>query len=146
MKPKYRELKLIAIIAITAFVVCSLGNRFLLANAPRASGDPDKWLEEQLKLSDVQVQKLAGIEARYDQQKLEITAKIRTANAELAAAILEDKRYSKRVEKAQAAIHSAQGELQRATLEHFFELQPHLTPEQRETLNAVAVNALYNNP
>jgi Spy/CpxP family protein refolding chaperone len=145
MKPKYRELKLIAIIAITAFAVCSLGNRFLLTNAPRTS-DPDKWLEEQLKLTDTQVQKLAGLEARYDQRKIEITAKIRTANAELAAAILDDKRYSNRVEKAQAAIHSAQGELQRATLEHFFEMQPHLTPEQRETLNAVAVNALYNNP
>jgi Spy/CpxP family protein refolding chaperone len=145
MKSKYRELRLIILVAITAFVICGISNRFLIPSAPGVR-DPDNWLEAQLKLTDTQVQQLAGIEARYDQQKIELSAKIRTANAELAAAILEDKRYSKRVEKAQAAIHAAQGEMQRATLEHFFELQPHLTPEQRETLNAVAVNALYHNP
>lgn len=144
MKSKYREWKLILIVAVTAFVVCSVSNRLLLPQ-PRTS-DPEKWLEDQLTLTEAQRKQLGDVEARYDQRKTELTAKIRAANAELAAAILQDKRFSKRVEKAQAAIHDVQGELQRATLEHFFEMQPHLTPEQLEKLNALAVNALYHNP
>lgn len=144
MKSKYRELRLVVIVALTAFAVCNLSNRFLLPQ-PRTS-DPEKWLEDQLKLTDAQQQQLADVEQRYDQRKTDLTAKIRAANAELAAAILQDKKFSKRVEKAQAAIHDVQGELQRATLEHFFEMQPHLTPEQLQILNSAAVNALYHNP
>jgi nickel and cobalt resistance protein CnrR len=145
MKPSTRELRLIVIVALTAFTVCALSNRFLLPHAPHIA-DPDQWLEDQLKLTDKQQQQLADVESRYEARKDELAGKIRTANAELATAILEDKRYTKRVEQAQASIHTLQGELQRATLEHFFEMQPHLTPEQRETLNAMAVNALYHNP
>jgi Spy/CpxP family protein refolding chaperone len=145
MKPKYRELRLILLVALTAFAICTISNRFMLSHEKHPQ-DPDQWLEDQLKLTAAQQTKLAEVESRYDQRKSDLAVKIRAANADLAKAIMEDKRYSERVKKAEAAIHAAQGELKRATLEHFFEMQPHLTPEQRETLNALAVNALYHNP
>lgn len=145
MKPKYRELRLILLVALTAFAVCTLSNRMFFSPAA-APEDPDKWLELQLKLDDEQRAKLAEVEARYDLRKAELGAKIRTANAALAKAIMEDKAYSPRVKAAEVAIHDAQGELKRATLEHFFEMQPHLTPKQRETLIRLAANALYHNP
>lgn len=145
MKSKYRELRLILLVALTAFAVCGLSNRFFFSPSV-IPGDADKWLEVQLKLDNTQRARLAEIEARYNLRKAELGAKIRTANAALAKAIMEDKTYSPRVKAAEIAIHNSQGELKRATLEHFFELQPHLTPEQRETLIRLAANALYQNP
>ena len=146
MKPKYRELRLILLVALTAFAVCGLSNRLFFSPTVVGEEDADKWLEVQLKLDDAQRAKLAEVEARYELRKAELGAKIRTANAGLAKAIMEDKTYSPRVKAAEVEIHNSQGELKRATLEHFFEMQPHLTPQQRETLIRLAANALYHNP
>ncbi|MEO8353541.1 MAG: hypothetical protein ABI680_17570, partial [Chthoniobacteraceae bacterium] len=55
---------------------------------------------------------------------------------------LEDRSDSERVKAAVARIHQAQGELQNATLQHIFEMQPVLTPQQYEKLLQSTAEAL----
>ena len=72
--------------------------------------------------------------------------KIHVGNLELAAAMLEDKTFSDRVAASVERIHHAQGELQKATIEHIFDMQTILTPQQAEKLNKLAADALVQNP
>jgi hypothetical protein len=67
------------------------------------------------------------------------------ANSELAESILKDKSYSPSVEKSVAEIHSAMGQLQKATLEHIFELKEVLDAEQYERLIELTVQGLSEN-
>ena len=62
---------------------------------------------------------------------------------ELAQAILQDKDNSPRVTVAIEKIQQAQGALQKATLQHVFEMKEALTPEQYQKLLNLTANALY---
>lgn len=93
-----------------------------------------------------QDRKLLPIEKKFISKKQEMEALIHEANHELAAAINEDGNYSPRVKQAVDKIHMAQGELQKVTLEHFFEMHTVLNPEQRKKLNALTTDALTHNP
>ena len=59
---------------------------------------------------------------------------IRRANKELAEAIKQDQADSPRVSAVVERIHHAQAELQKATIEHVFEMKGVLTPEQYQKL------------
>ena len=74
------------------------------------------------------------------------TASVTPSSPELAAAMLEDKAFSERVAAAVERIHHAQGELQKLTIEHIFDMQTVLTPQQAEKLNKLAADALIQNP
>ena len=84
-------------------------------------------------------------ERRYEETKRHLEEVIRLANSELAENILKDKSYSPSVEKSVAEIHSAMGQLQKATLEHIFELKEVLDAEQYERLIELTVQGLSEN-
>lgn len=101
------------------------------------------WIHEQLQLTQGQEQKLETTEKKFTEQKKHFSELIRLANMELAQSLLEDKIYSSHVSAAVEKIHAAQGELQKATLQHVFEMKEVLTPEQYQKLLNLTANALY---
>jgi Spy/CpxP family protein refolding chaperone len=134
--------KILLAIAWVAFMVCFFSNHVWHSmNAQDAHHN----LHEQLKITSQQDKKLEPIEQRFLTRKTELEATIKEANAKLGKAIMEDKAYSPRVKAAVEDIHHAQGELQKATLEHLFDMQSVLTPEQSEKLNRMAADALIHN-
>jgi Spy/CpxP family protein refolding chaperone len=146
MKRVYRHLRLVIIVALVAFAVCWASNTWLFMPALKSPEVAHGWLHNELHITADEEKKLHPIEERFDARKKELEGKIRDANVALGKAIMEDKRYSDRVQAAVDSIHHAQGELQKATLEHLFEMQAQLTPQQAETLNSLAANALFSNP
>lgn len=145
MKPFYRDLRLVIVVAVVAFAACWGSNTWLF---PRQTVPQDShvWLHDKLHITSEQDIKLHPIEERFANRKKELEARIREANRVLGTAIMEDKRYSERVKAGVDAIHHAQGELQKATMEHLFEMQTVLTQEQKDTLNKLAADALQHNP
>lgn len=145
MKRFHRDLRLSLIVAALAFGVCwFVGNYFM--GHRQVAHDPHQWLHEQLHITAEQDVKLAPIEKKFSNQKKALEEAIIDANHELAAAISKDGNYSPRVKQAVEKIHMAQGELQKATLEHLFEMHGVLTPEQRKKLNSLTTDALTHNP
>lgn len=131
----------IALVAFGAFYAC--GNFF---KAPHHQIDAHVWLHEQIGITAEQDQKLTEIEKKFADKQRALREKIHVGNLELAAAMLEDKAFSERVAAAVERIHHAQGELQKLTIEHIFDMQTVLTPQQAEKLNKLAADALVQNP
>lgn len=132
----------IALLAFGAFYAC--GNFF---KAPHHNQiDAHVWLHEQIGITADQDQKLIEIERTFAEKQRVLRGKIHVGNLELAAAMLEDKAFSERVAAAVERIHHAQGELQKLTIEHIFDMQTVLTPQQAEKLNKLAADALVQNP
>lgn len=145
MTPFYRNLSIAVIVAVFAFFVY-VAALPRLAPSRSSPAEAHAWLHRTLHVNSAQDQKLLGIEHRFAARKAAMEGRIRQANADLASAILDDRSYSERVKKAVEDIHRTQGELQQATLEHLFEMQTVLTPEQAEKLNRLAADALSSNP
>jgi len=99
-------------------------------------------IHQKLGLTPEQEKKLEPIEQRFAQQKEQLLQSIRQANVQLAKAIREDKPNSSEITTAVAAIHAAQGELQKVTLDHVFEMNAVLQPEQYQRLLDLTAQAL----
>ena len=132
----------IALVAFGVFYACS--NFFKTPHHSQI--DAHIWLHEQIGITAEQDQKLTEIEKNFAKKQSVLREKIHVGNLELAAAMLEDKTFSERVAAAVERIHHAQGELQKATIEHIFDMQTILTPQQAEKLNKLAADALVQNP
>ena len=132
----------IALVGFGAFYAC--GN--LLKSPHHNQIDAHAWLHEQIGITAEQDQKLSEIENNFAEKRKVLREKIHVGNLELAAAMLEDKAFSERVAAAVERIHHAQGELQKLTIEHIFDMQTVLTPQQAEKLNKLAADALVQNP
>ncbi len=135
MNNALRLVLLLAAVAVVAVASCLATNRLLhgriIGTRP---AEAHEWIHRELNISAAQDQALTAVEERYAQRRRELTEAIRAANMELARAIVEDRGYSPRVTAAVEKIHRAQGELQKATLEHVFEMRPALSPEQYDKL------------
>lgn len=132
----------IALVGFSTFYAC--GNFFKVPHHNQI--DAHVWLHEQIRITAEQDQKLSEIEKKFADKQHELRKKIHIGNLELAAAMLEDKTFSARVTAAVERIHHVQGELQKATIEHIFDMQTVLTPQQAEKLNKLAADALIQNP
>ena len=108
--------------------------------------DAHIWLHKQISITAEQDRALTEIEKKFSGKQRVLQAEIHTGNVELATAMMEDGKFSERVAAAVERIHRAQGELQKATIEHIFNMQTVLTPEQAEKLNKLAADALIQNP
>jgi Spy/CpxP family protein refolding chaperone len=144
MKRFYRDFRLAFFIAALSFVVFWLVGGSLMGHHAQIH-DPHHYLHEKLGTTTEQDKKLIPIEEKFSVKKQELETKIMDANHELAEAINKDGSYSVRVKTAVEKIHMAQGELQKATLEHLFEMHSLLTPEQRKKLNLLTTDALTHN-
>ncbi len=145
MKRFYKDLRLAVIVAALSLGACWLVGKSMFGHHEHTH-DPHQWLHEQLNLTTEQDRQLIPIEKKFVSKKQEMETLIHEANHELAAAINEDGNYSSRVKQAVDKIHMAQGELQKVTLEHLFEMHTVLNPEQRKKLNALTTDALTHNP
>ncbi len=132
----------VAVAALAAFLTFRW-----VANRPSVgSADPHKWLHKELHITDAQHKALEPIETRYAERERVLREKMRQANRELAAAIAKSKAYSPEVAAAVEKVHQHMGELQKASLEHLFEMRTVLTPEQSERLFQLAHDALEKSP
>jgi nickel and cobalt resistance protein CnrR len=132
----------IALVGFGAFYAC--GN--FLKSPHHNQIDAHVWLHEQIGITAAQDKKLSEIEKKFADKQKVLREKIHVGNLELAAGMLEDKAFSERVAAAVERIHHAQGELQKLTIEHIFDMQTVLTPQQAEKLNKLAADALIQNP
>ncbi len=138
----------IVIVLATAFSGLYLGQHFMQMPHEHHARDSGSWhqvLHDKLHITAEQETKLTDIEKRYRQRRQYLEEQIRLANMELADAIKADKSFSPKVQAATDKIHGAMGELQKATLEHLFEMRPILTDEQNRKLEQMVADALYEN-
>lgn len=92
------------------------------------------WLHANLDISAEQEAELHPIEHAYDDRRIELRNEIDLAGKRLAVAIREHGESSPELEAAREQLGAAQGELQQATLDHFFAMKQYLSPEQGEKL------------
>lgn len=109
-------------------------------------GDAHGRIHGELQITEDQEKRLEPLEQRYEEDKRHWAEKIRLANVDLATAIEEDKDESPRVLAAVQRIHEAQGELQKVTLRHVFEMKAILTSSQYDRLIQLTADALAQEP
>jgi Spy/CpxP family protein refolding chaperone len=136
--------------ALAAIAIISAASSFLtLRMVSRDQGHPaedyHEWIHKKLNMTPEQERRSLTSERRYEETKRHLEEVIRLANSELAERILKDKSYSPSVEKSVAEIHSAVGQLQKATLEHIFELKEVLDAEQYGRLIELTAQGLSEN-
>lgn len=102
----------------------------------------DELLHRQLRLSDEQKQRLAGIEASYTQERVVPERQMRLANRELAAAVFSEHRYGPAAQRAIEHFHQAMQTLQEETLQHILAMRSVLTPDQAQQFDRAVSEAL----
>jgi Spy/CpxP family protein refolding chaperone len=122
-------LLLFGVVGVTAGTASFVTNRLFYRSA-RGLASEHIQIHQKLGLTPEQEKRLEPIEQRFAQQKEQLLHSIRQANGQLAKAIREDKSNSPEITTAVAAIRAAQGELQKVTLDHVFEMKAVLQPEQ----------------
>jgi Spy/CpxP family protein refolding chaperone len=105
-----------------------------------------RWLHQELQLTPEQHKALEPIEAKFAEQQRSLVEKLRLAKAQLARAMAEDKAYTPRVTAEVEMVHHCMGDLQKASIEHVFEMRTVLTPAQSEKLLSLAQQALEEAP
>ena len=145
MRTYQKEITYFFAIAAVTFVAI-----YFCLNVVRPSGqsqiDAHVWLHKQISITAEQDRALTQIEKKFAEKQRQLQAEIHAGNVELANAMMEGGKFSERVATAVESIHHAQGELQKATIEHIFDMQTVLTPEQADKLNKLAADALIQNP
>lgn len=142
MKRFVPALVLLHVAVITAFVGGWLCVRHFAKRPEMSHAGAHQWFHSQIGITEEQESRLEPIEQRYAEQRKHSSQMLRIANGELAQAILNDRQDSPRVSAAVLKIHEAMSDLQRATLQHIFEMKPVLTPEQYDKLLKLSADAL----
>jgi Spy/CpxP family protein refolding chaperone len=104
------------------------------------------WLHRELKLTDAQHEALKPIETKFAERQRGLAAALRDANVQLAKAMGEEKGYTPRVAAAVEHVHHCMGDLQKASIEHVFEMRAVLSPEQGDKLLRLAQQSLEQSP
>jgi len=141
MKRWIQLLLLFGVVAVTAGTANFLISQLFFRGAPGLVSAHIQ-IHQKLGLTPEQEKRLEPIEQRFAQQKEQLLHSIRQANGRLAKAIRDDKSNSSEIATAVATIHAAQGELQKVTLDHVFEMKPVLQPEQYQKLLDLTAQAL----
>lgn len=147
MKHWLRLSLFVALIAAAAGSACFLtGKLFPSRERVGSSVNYHFWIHRQLGLRPEQEKALEPVEEKFANRRRQLMGLIREGNRELAQALVSDKGDSAQVKAAVAKIHHAQGELQKAVLEHVFAMQPVLKPDQYERLIKMTAEALRDAP
>ena len=100
----------------------------------RTETDFHAWMHAHLDLTPEQHDALAPHEESFERERARLGDEIRAAGNEVASALgaatLDDARLKSALER----LNRHQGELQRATLDHFFAMKRHLRPAQARKL------------
>jgi Spy/CpxP family protein refolding chaperone len=142
-------MKTIAAFFLTVVAVAALSSFCTLrwaASRQSAALNAHAWLHRELDLTADQHEALQPIEDRFALRQRELSEQLRSANRDLAKLIGQDKAYTPAVAAAVETIHHRMGELQKASIEHVFEMRTVLTPAQGDRLLRLAQQALQANP
>jgi len=125
----------IATVALSGLTTAVVSRWFDRGQA-ESSSDTDfhRWMHDHLGLSAEQHRALEPAEQAFDRERERLRGEIAAAGLELAEAVRTGERTSPEIPGALGRLHHAQGELQRATLDHFFAMKEQLDPEQAEKL------------
>lgn len=102
--------------------------------ATPGNSDFHSWLHQHLEVTPEQDAVLHPHEQQYDETSQRLRAEISAAGADLAAAIGQQTSLTPEIQAAMQRLHTAQAQLQTATLDHFFTMKRHLSPEQAERM------------
>jgi hypothetical protein len=97
-------------------------------------GDFHAWMHENLVITPEQERLLAPFEKSYETERQQWRDEIGRAGRDLAEAIRNTAAPGPEMEAALSRLNVAQGALQRATLDHFFTMKQHLSPDQAERM------------
>jgi Spy/CpxP family protein refolding chaperone len=136
---------LLVLVAIVAAASCWTTSHLLVQRTPQPN-DFHHWLHTQLGITADQDKALEQEEDRFAAKRKDLVETIQKDNAELAAAMAQDREYSPRVQAAVEKIHHAQSALEEVTLEHIFAMKPILSPEQFDKLLKLTSEALNSPP
>ncbi len=137
-------------VGAVVFVAC-LGGSYLGIGLSRghssefvthSGGATHAELHQAIVLTPQQEEKLIPLEAKAKKREDELRSSLNAANADLARVLANERSYSPEVEKAVEKIHKAMAKLQKATLEHLFEMEGILTSEQYDQLLQLAGESL----
>lgn len=103
------------------------------------------FVHHELDLSSTQQQQLSKLEADFAVKRKSLELSLRAANADLAAAMEAEHEYGPKVNSAIETVHERMGALQKATVEHVFDMRRLLTAEQQKAFDARVGNALTAN-
>ena len=148
MKKRYiNAFSLVLIVLLVAFGAMFMSHHYMNMSHDFMghAGDTHSYLHSKLGITAEQEKQLQEIETTYQKRKLRLEETIRLTNMELADAIKKNPSFTPEVQQAVDKIHMAMGELQKASLEHLFQMQPILTPQQNEKLKNLMTDALYDN-
>jgi hypothetical protein len=134
-----RVWRTILITAAVAFVSAALGVYvgLTLSSSAARRASLDDVMHRELGLSAEQDAAIEKIEARYARRKSALEAEMRAATRDIAAAVSEDASYTPRVQSAVDHFHTTMGELQRATIQHVFEMRAVLSPQQQRKFDEI---------
>jgi Spy/CpxP family protein refolding chaperone len=136
----------ILLVATAAGIACYFAGRFASRQEPIRAVDYHYWIHGKLGLTPAQEKSLEPIEEKFASRRKELMAVIREGNRELAEAIISDRSDSERVKAAVDKIHHAQGELQKAVLDHVFAMRSVLSAKQYDRLVRMTADALRDAP
>lgn len=103
------------------------------------------FLHNELDLTDTQLMQLRALEADFAIKQKSLELSLQAANADLAAAMEAEHEYGPKVSSAIEAVHEKMGALQKATVEHVFNMRRLLTDKQQDAFDARVGNALTAN-
>jgi nickel and cobalt resistance protein CnrR len=117
----------------------------LSSHGPREHVAAHHWLHKELKLTADQERALEPVETKFSVKEREFATALLDANRSLARIMGEEKAFTPRVVDAVEVVHQRMGDLQKASIEHVFEMRTVLSPEQGDKLLALAQKILESN-
>jgi len=105
------------------------------ADSTRNGGESlHQWLHYNLQITREQEQILHPLEHVFEKQEKACRDEIKQAGLSLAGLIREEPVDRSKIEESRIRLNAARGRLQEITLEHFFVMKQHLSPDQGEKL------------
>lgn len=138
-------MKRVLLFFVAVLVVAGLagfGTLQLSDHGPREHVAAHNWLHRELKLTAEQERALEPIEAKFGAKERELAAALLEANRNLARTMGDEKGFTPRVAAAVEVVHQRMGDLQKASIEHVFDMRTVLSPEQGDKLLALAQKIL----
>ena len=109
------------------------------------NGSLHQFVHEELVLTEDQNSRLETLEARFAVERAALESSLRAANARLAQAMDAEHEYGPEVSAAIDDVHGQMGELQKATVQHVFDMREILEPKQQRLFDRKVSEALTSN-
>lgn len=135
------QIILLILLALGAGWAGSLGAKHWMQSEDQNFG-VHNFVHEELDLDKTQKTRLEELESDFAIRRQALDLALRSANADLAAAIEEEHQYGPKVSKAIEAVHIQMGLLQKATVEHLFAMRMMLNPGQQRAFDKRVLNSL----